>query len=78
MPYLEITWEDVTRDRLEELLQNLEVILGEERVLIIDNAPAHRWLESVGENSVNKPPYSPSLNPFEICFSKSNVRSSIG
>lgn len=56
----------------EVFLQHLgERFCGEVIVLVLDNAPAHRWKDaSIPENVVllPLPPYSPELNPVERFF----------
>ena len=68
--YHEIAWEGVNKDRFSEFMENLCVILGEERAcFIMDYAPVHNEIEETIDVPVRKlPPYSPFLNPIEDVF----------
>ena len=70
--YHEIHERGVNREVFYDFLTNLQVIIGEEDVVVVmDNAPCHRRMDIEFPRLAIKflPPYSPFLNPIEECFS---------
>ena len=68
--YNEIHTGSVTKDIYLDFITSISAILGEEKVLIMDNAPCHN-INFIHEDHKIKylPPYSPFLNPIENWFS---------
>eukprot|EP00955_Chlamydomonas_euryale_P004482 47919-Chlamydomonas_euryale.AAC.1 len=70
--YVQNESKSVNRTRFREFIKNLP--FPKESVLLMDNCSIHHGnidlFESLGYVPLFLPPYSPDLQPIELCFSK--------